>query len=47
MSHAHSGKGSETVRSIEHVGSSGSHGVRFKMPEDVTDHSCVREKLKE
>lgn len=29
------------------VGSSGAHGVRFSMPESVTDHSCVRGKLKE
>jgi len=41
------GKGSESVASIEHVGSSGAHGVRFKMPENVTDHSCVRKDLKE
>lgn len=47
MSHAHSGKGSETVREIEKVGSSGSHGVRFSMPKEVVDHSCVRGKLKE
>jgi hypothetical protein len=36
------------VSSIEHVGSSGAHGVRFKLPEDAacTDHSVVtRSKL--
>lgn len=38
------GKGEpRKVSSIEHVGSSGSHGVRFKMPKEVVDHSCVRE----
>ncbi len=38
----------KSVASIEHVGSSGPHGVRFKMPKDssVTDHSCVRAELK-
>jgi hypothetical protein len=41
------GKGSETVASIEHVGSHGSEGVRFKMPKEVVDHSCVRGTLKE
>jgi hypothetical protein len=39
---AHKSAGSESIRSEEHVGSSGSHGVRFKMPTDVVDHSCVR-----
>lgn len=34
-------KGEGKVSSIEHVGSSGSHGVRFKMPANVVDHSCV------
>ena len=35
------GHQAETVRSEEHVGTSGSHGVRFKLPEDsaVRDHS--------
>lgn len=47
MSHAKSGAGGSTVRHDEYVGSSGSHGVRFKMPKDVTDHSQVRGKLKE
>ena len=41
------GRGSETVHDIEHVGSSGSHGVRFGMPKEVVDHSCVRGTLKE
>jgi hypothetical protein len=41
------GKGSETVKEIEHVGGSGSHCVRFKMPKEVTDHSKVRGTLKE
>lgn len=33
-----------TIKSEEHVGSSGSHGVRFKMPTDneVCDHSVIR-----
>lgn len=39
-------RGSETVHSIEHVGSTGS-GIRFKMPTDVVDHSCVKRDLKE
>jgi hypothetical protein len=39
---AHKSSGSGTIRSEEHVGSSGSHGVRFKMPKEVVDHSCVR-----
>ena len=34
--------GSGHVHDIEHVGSSGGHGVRFKMPKEVPDHSCVR-----
>lgn len=42
----HGKHAAETVKSIEHVGSSGSHGVRFKMPEGCVDHSKVRE-LKE
>jgi hypothetical protein len=42
MARAHKSAGSETIRSEEHVGSSGSHGVRFKMPKEVVDHSCVR-----
>lgn len=46
-SHAHGSRGSETVKSIEHVGSSGAHGVRFKMPKEVVDHSRVRAELKE
>lgn len=46
MSHAKGSHGSETVHNIEHVGSHGGEGVRFKMPKEVTDHSCVRE-LKE
>ena len=41
------GRGSETVREIEKVGSSGSHGVQFSMPKEVVDHSCVRGTLKE
>jgi hypothetical protein len=40
--HTHKSAGSEKIRTEEHVGSSGSHGVRFKMPKGVTDHSCVR-----
>ena len=32
--------GAGHVHDIEHVGSSGSHGVRFKMP-DCHDHSDV------
>lgn len=39
---AHKSAGSETVKREEHVGSSGSHGVRFSMPKGVVDHSCVR-----
>jgi len=39
------GKGSNTVQNIEHVGST-REGMRFKMPTDVVDHSCVK-KLKE
>lgn len=42
MAHAKKSAGSETIRSEEHVGSSGSHGVRFKMPKEVCDHSNVR-----
>jgi hypothetical protein len=34
--------GSGHVHDIEHVGSSGSHGVRFKMPKECCDHSNVR-----
>ena len=34
--------GSESIKSEEHVGSSGSHGIRFKMPKGVVDHSKVR-----
>jgi hypothetical protein len=41
------GRGSETVHDIEHVGSSGAHGVRFGMPKEVVDHSNVRSTLKE
>ena len=48
-------KGRDTVRvpsgSVKKeegmVGSSGAHGVRFSMPKEVIDHSCVRGKLKE
>lgn len=47
MSRAHGNKGSETVHDIEHVGGSGEHCVRFKMPTDVVDHSQVRRELKE
>jgi hypothetical protein len=32
----------EKVSSIESVGSPGGTGVRFKMPKDVVDHSCVK-----
>lgn len=39
------GRGSETVHDIEHVGSSGSHGVRFKMPQGITDHSKIRSSI--
>ncbi|HEX4605384.1 MAG TPA: hypothetical protein VH724_15395 [Candidatus Angelobacter sp.] len=46
MSRSH-GKGTETVKEIEHVGGSGEHCVRFKMPEGVVDHSNVRSTLKE
>lgn len=42
MARAKKSAGSESIRSEEHVGSSGAHGVRFKMPTDVPDHSCVR-----
>ena len=41
-SDSHKGKPTETVQQSEdHVGSSGAHGVRFKLPEDseVCDHS--------
>lgn len=40
-------RGSESVKEIEKVGSSGSHGVQFSMPKEVVDHSCVRGTLKE
>lgn len=40
--HTHKSAGSGSIKSEEHVGSSGSHGVRFKMPKEVVDHSCVR-----
>lgn len=43
--HTKPSAGSGTIRSEEKVGSSGAHGVRFSMPKDVVDHSCVR-KLK-
>lgn len=45
MAHTKRSAGSETIRSEEHVGSSGSHGVRFKMPKEseVCDHSRIRE----
>lgn len=46
-SRAHGSKGSETVKSIEHVGSSGPHGVRFKLPKEVPDKSRVHAELKE
>lgn len=38
------GGGSNKVSDIEHVGSSGDHGVRFAMPKesDLCDHSNVR-----
>jgi hypothetical protein len=40
--------GSGSVRKEEgYVGSKQGEGVRFKMPENVTDHSCVKGKLKE
>jgi hypothetical protein len=45
MVHAKGGLGTKTVHEIEHynhVGSPAGKGVRFKMPTDVTDHSCVR-----
>jgi hypothetical protein len=42
MAKTHKSAGSGTIKSEEHVGSSGSHGVRFKMPTDVCDHSKVR-----
>jgi hypothetical protein len=47
MAKGHGKHEAETVKSIEHVGASGSHGIRFKMPSDkeVTDHSCVRKDL--
>ena len=40
---AHRSAGSESIKSEEHVGSTGS-GIRFKMPSDsqVCDHSKVR-----
>jgi len=38
---AHRSAGSESIKSEEHVGSTGS-GIRFKMPKDVPDHSNVR-----
>ena len=40
--HAKKSSGSGTVASIEHVGSHGGYGVKFKMPTDVVDHSKVR-----
>jgi hypothetical protein len=46
MAKGHGKHAAETVKSIEHVGSSNGNGVRFKMPKEVVDHSKVRE-LKE
>jgi hypothetical protein len=37
----HRSAGSESIKSEEHVGSTGS-GIRFKMPKEVCDHSNVR-----
>jgi hypothetical protein len=37
----HKSTGSESIKSEEHVGSTGS-GIRFKMPKDCVDHSNVR-----
>ena len=41
MAHSHRSAGSESIKSEEHVGSTGT-GIRFKMPKDVVDHSKVR-----
>jgi hypothetical protein len=38
---ANGGVGRGTIKSEEHVGSTGS-GIRFKMPEGCVDHSNVR-----
>jgi hypothetical protein len=46
MSHAHGSRGSESVKSIEHVGSSGPHGIRFKV-HNHPDKSEVHKELKE
>ena len=35
----HKSAGSGSIHSEEHVGSHGGHGIRFKMPKDVPDHS--------
>lgn len=43
---AHGSKGAESVKSIEHVGSSNSHGIRFKV-HNHPDKSEVHSKLKE
>jgi len=40
--HTHRSAGSGSIKSEEYVGSSGSHGIRFKMPKGVVDHSKVR-----
>jgi len=45
-SHAKGSRGSETVKSIEHVGSSNSHGIRFKV-HNHPDKSEVHKELKE
>jgi hypothetical protein len=42
MSHAKGGRGSESVHDIERVGGKGEGSHSFRMPKEVTDHSCVR-----
>jgi hypothetical protein len=42
MFHAKKSAGSETIRAEEHVGSPAGHGIRFKMPKGMIDHSRVR-----
>ncbi len=45
-SKSHGSKGAESVKSIEHVGSSGPHGIRFPV-HNHPDKSVVGKTLKE
>jgi hypothetical protein len=42
MARAHKSAGSESIRSEEKVGGKGEGSHSFRMPKQVTDHSCVR-----